>query len=230
MSFRKLYASEIDARVSTINKNGCSLLLYKDARVDQNILDETFGIFGWQRSHQLIGDRLYCTVEVWDESKKQWISKQDVGTESYTEKEKGQASDSFKRACFNLGIGRELYTAPFIWVPADKVSITERDGRCTTTDRFEVESIGYGEDGNINQITIRNTKKGIIAYQWERNEKILSAKITEKDIKALQGKIKQKGVKTESILKRYSVNDLSELNFSQFTQAMSVLEKQEAKQ
>ena len=230
MSFRKLYASEIDARVSTINKNGCSLLLYKDARVDQNILDETFGIFGWQRSHQLIGDRLYCTVEVWDENKKQWISKQDVGTESYTEKEKGQASDSFKRACFNFGIGRELYTAPFIWVPADKVSIADRDGRCTTTDRFEVESIGYGEDGNINQLTIKNVKKGIIAYQWERNDKILSAKVTAKDVKALQGKIKQKGVKTESILKRYSVNDLSELNFSQFTQAMSVLEKQEDKQ
>jgi hypothetical protein len=229
MAFRKLYASEIDARVSTINKNGCSLLLYKDARVDQNILDETFGIFGWQRSHQLIGDRLYCTVSVWDEKKQMWISKQDVGTESYTEKEKGQASDSFKRACFNLGIGRELYTAPFIWVPADKVSITERDGRYTTTDRFEVESIGYGEDGNINQITIRNTKKGIIAYQCEKNEKILSAKITEKDIKALQAKITQKGVKTESVCKRYSVNDISELTFSQFTQAMATLEKQEDK-
>jgi hypothetical protein len=227
MSFRKLYAYEIDARVSTINKNGCSLLLYKDARVDQNILDETFGIFGWQRTHQLIGDRLYCTVSVRNPETGEWISKQDVGTESYTEKEKGQASDSFKRACFNLGIGRELYTAPFIWVSADKVSITEKDGRYTTTDRFEVESIGYGEDGNINQITIRNTKKGIIAYQWERNEKILSAKVTAKDVKALQGKIKQIGCKTESILKRYGVSDLADLNFSQFTQAMAILDKQE---
>ena len=227
--FRKLYASEIDARVSTINKNGCSLLLYKDARVDQNILDETFGIFGWKRSHQLIGDRLYCTVEVWDEKKQQWISKQDVGTESYTEKEKGQASDSFKRACFNLGIGRELYTAPFIWITPDKVNITEKDGRYTTTDRFAVESIGYSDDGNINKIVIINTKKGIVAYQWEKNEKILSDKIKAKDIKALQAKIAQKGVKTESVCKRYSVNDISELTFGQFTQAMSTLEKQEDK-
>lgn len=225
--FRKLYASEIDARVSTINKNGCSLLLYKDARVDQNILDETFGIFGWKRSHQLIGDRLYCTVEVWDDDKKQWISKQDVGTESYTEKEKGQASDSFKRACFNLGIGRELYTAPFIWITPDKVNITEKDGRYTTTDRFAVESIGYSEDGNINKIVI--TKKGIVAYQWEKNEKILSDKIKAKDVKALQAKITQKGVKTESVCKRYSVNDISELTFAQFTQAMATLEKQEDK-
>lgn len=227
--FRKLYASEIDARVSTINKNGCSLLLYKDARVDQNILDETFGIFGWKRSHQLIGDRLYCTVEVWDDDKKQWISKQDVGTESYTEKEKGQASDSFKRASFNWGIGRELYTAPFIWITPDKVNITEKDGRYTTTDRFAVESIGYSEDGNINKIVIINTKKGIVAYQWEKNENILSEKIKAKDVKALQAKIAQKGVKTESVCKRYSVNDISELTFAQFTQAMATLEKQEDK-
>lgn len=227
--FRKLYASEIDARVSTINKNGCSLLLYKDARVDQNILDETFGIFGWKRSHQLIGERLYCTVEVWDDDKKQWISKQDVGTESYTEKEKGQASDSFKRASFNWGIGRELYTAPFIWITPDKVNITEKDGRYTTTDRFAVESIGYSEDGNINKIVIINTKKGIVAYQWEKNDTILSEKIKAKDVKALQAKIAQKGVKTESVCKRYSVNDISELTFAQFTQTMATLEKQEDK-
>ena len=229
MAFRKLYASEIDARVSTINKNGCSLLLYKDARVDQNILDETFGIFGWQRSHQLIGDRLYCTVSVWDEKKQMWISKQDVGTESYTEKEKGQASDGFKRACFNWGIGRELYTAPFIWIAPNNVNITEKDGRYTTTDRFAVESIGYSEDGNINKIVIINTKKGIVAYQWEKNEKILSEKIKAKDVKALQTKITQKGVKTESVCKRYSINDISELTFAQFTQAMATLEKQEDK-
>ena len=102
--FRRLRASEVDARVSTVTEKGCSLLLFKDARVDQNILDETVGCLNWQRHHELIGDRLYCTVSVWDEQKNQWICKQDVGTESYTEKEKGQASDSFKRACVNLGM------------------------------------------------------------------------------------------------------------------------------
>lgn len=101
---RTLNASEVDARVAQVTKKGCSILLFKDARVDMNILDEVFGVKGWKRSHQLIGDRLYCTVEIWDDMKEQWISKQDVGTESYTEKEKGQASDSFKRACFNLGM------------------------------------------------------------------------------------------------------------------------------
>ena len=100
--FRPLTSEEIDCRVATCKENGVSLLLYKDARVDQNILDETFGIFGWQRSHQLIDGNLYCTVSIRNPETGEWVHKQDVGKESNAEKEKGQASDSFKRACFNL--------------------------------------------------------------------------------------------------------------------------------
>ena len=91
---RLLEVNEIECRIGTINENGLSLLLYKDARVDQKILDECYSPCGWKRSHQEIGGNLYCTVEVWDKEKQQWIAKQDVDTESYTEKEKGQASDS----------------------------------------------------------------------------------------------------------------------------------------
>ncbi|GFI30489.1 hypothetical protein IMSAGC013_01879 [Lachnospiraceae bacterium] len=101
--------NEIECRVSAINGKGLSLLLFKDARVDQKILDEAFTPFGWKRSHQSIDGNLYCTVEIWDEYKSQWIAKQDVGTVSYSEKEKGQASDSFKRACFNC-----VYTSRMI--------------------------------------------------------------------------------------------------------------------
>ena len=91
MKFRKLKANEIDCRVASVTKDGrAMLLLYKDARVDQNILDETFGIFGWQRKHEVIGGNLYCTVSVKDPETGEWISKQDVGVESNTEKEKGQ--------------------------------------------------------------------------------------------------------------------------------------------
>lgn len=109
---RLLRAEEIECRIATINEKGLSLLLFKDARADQRLLDEVFTPFGWKRTHQMIDGNLYCTVEIWDREKQQWIGKQDVGTASYSEKEKGQASDSFKRACFNWGIGRELYTAP----------------------------------------------------------------------------------------------------------------------
>lgn len=164
--FRTLRADEIDCRIAMLKANGISLLLYKDARVDQNILDETFGIFGWKRSHQLIGDRLYCTVSIWDQSKEQWIDKQDVGTESKTEAEKGQASDSFKRACFNLGIGRELYTAPFIWVGNDKCNI--KDGKCN--DRFKVTQIRYAE-GKIAELSILNEKTGKIVFEMKPQSK-----------------------------------------------------------
>jgi len=104
-----------------VKEKGCMVLLYnmvllyKNARCDMNVLDETVGCLNWKREH--LRDNKNCIVSVWDESKNQWVGKEDTGTESNTEKDKGLASDSFKRACFNWGIGRELYTAPFIWIP-----------------------------------------------------------------------------------------------------------------
>ena len=153
---RLLKADEIECRVAVINEKGLSLLLYKDARVDQKILDETFGIFGWKRSHQSIEGNLYCTVEIYDKELKEWIAKQDVGTTGYAEKEKSQASDSFKRACFNWGIGRELYTAPFIWIPTGKTAIQSKENRYYCNDRFSVSSIGYSADREINALVIVN--------------------------------------------------------------------------
>ena len=165
MNFRYLNKDEIDCRVAMCKQNGVSLVLYKDARVDQNILDEVFGIFGWQRSHQLIDGNLYCTVSVRNPETGEWVSKQDVGTESNTEKEKGQASDSFKRACFNLGIGRELYTAPFIWIPADGVKIENKNGKYSTYDRFSVKSITI-EEGKIVQLEILNDSIKCVVYAF----------------------------------------------------------------
>lgn len=153
---RLLKADEIECRVSVIKENGLSLLLYKDARVDQKILDETFGIFGWKRSHQSIEGNLYCTVEILDKETGEWIAKQDVGTTGYAEKEKSQASDSFKRACFNWGIGRELYTAPFIWIPKGKALIQCKDNRYYCNDHFSVSSIQYNDNREINSLVIVN--------------------------------------------------------------------------
>jgi len=142
MEFRKLRADEIEVRVARVTKNSVQLLLYKDARCDQNILDETPGIgpMNWQRHHSR--DNANCIVSIWDSEKGQWIEKEDTGTESFTEKEKGLASDSFKRACFNWGIGRELYTAPDLYFPIGDTKAA--DGKCY--DRFEVSHIEY--DGN----------------------------------------------------------------------------------
>lgn len=158
MEFRLLKASEIDCRVGTVSEGrGFSLLLYKDARVDMKILDEVFGWDGWKREHNLIDGKLFCTVSIWSDKRNEWIQKQDVGTESYTEKEKGQASDAFKRACVNIGIGRELYTAPFIWINGTKYNAKK--------DRFTVKSISYNEDREISSLEIVDSK-GNIAYSF----------------------------------------------------------------
>lgn len=160
--FRLLRADEIDARVATINEKGCSLLLYKDSRVDQNLLDQTVGPMNWQRRHSR--DNANCEVGIWDESKKMWVWKEDTGTESYTEKEKGLASDSFKRACFNWGIGRELYTAPFIWVNKNDVNIIKGDnGKCKTFDHFTVKRIEYDGD-RISKLEIVNDKTKKVVF------------------------------------------------------------------
>ena len=157
---RLLSKEDIDVRVAQTNiynNNGqqvvkVNLLLYKNARVDMKILDELFTPMGWKRTHKLIGDRLYCQVEVWDAEKKEWIYKEDVGVESNTEAEKGQASDSFKRACVNWGIGRELYTAPRISVElTDKEYTRGQDGKIRVWATFGVKSIGY--DANSRTIT-----------------------------------------------------------------------------
>ena len=157
LKFRKLRAEEIECRVATVKDGkGFSLLLYKDARCDMNILDETVGVLNWQRKH--LRDNQNCIVSIYDEDKKMWIEKEDTGTESYTEKEKGLASDSFKRACFNFGIGRELYTAPFIWISESKDN--------TKYAKYDVMSIDYDERGNISKLAIANEKTKEVVYTF----------------------------------------------------------------
>lgn len=161
--FRNLKANEIECRAQIIKENGVSLLLYKDARCDMKILDETVGPMNWQRHHSR--DNANCTVSIWDDDKKQWIPKEDTGSESNTEKEKGLASDSFKRACFNWGIGRELYTAPFIWIPAHKCEISNYNGkpRCKSTFRVHTFEV---VDGEIVKLAIYNTDDNSIVFRY----------------------------------------------------------------
>lgn len=164
MEFRTLRADEIECRVSTVSEKGVSILLYKDARADMNLLDETVGAEHWQRKHELINGNLFCSVGIYVDG--EWIWKQDVGVESYTEKEKGQASDSFKRACVNWGIGRELYTAPFIWIAPDGVNLQKKGDKTTTYDRFEVTYIEYDENRNIKALKIKNLKTNKIVFTF----------------------------------------------------------------
>lgn len=163
--FRYLTADEVECRVSTCSDKGVSLLLYKDARADMKILDETVGPDNWQRKHEVVNGNLFCTVSIWDDNKKQWISKEDVGVESFAEKQKGQASDAFKRACINWGIGRELYTAPFIWIGKDSVKLEQRKDKWTTYDKFEVRMLEV-ENGVITKLIIENIKQKKIVFTY----------------------------------------------------------------
>jgi hypothetical protein len=166
--FRDLKADEIECRVQSVKENGLVLLLYKDARVDMNILDETVGSSNWQREHYECKGNLFCRVGIGIARKdgvSEWVWKSDCGTESNTEAQKGEASDSFKRACFNWGIGRELYTAPFTWIPADKCNI--KSGKCY--DKFFVEKIII-ENKQITAVAIYNETKKCRAFVWQKDK------------------------------------------------------------
>lgn len=256
VKIRLLRADEIECRISMINERGLSLLLFKDARVDQKILDETFTPFGWKRSHQVIDGNLYCTVEIWDREKGQWVGKQDVGTMSYSEKEKGQASDSFKRACFNWGLGRELYSAPFIWIPAGTVSIQKKGERFVTSDRFSVQSIAYNEQREIVSLVIVNSK-GTAVFEMGKmrrqgkdkekekegkagadmrpskssgvNEKAGVRRLTDVQRIALEKELERTGVLMEAVLGRYGVRSLDEMTEDVYVKALNGLKRTKTK-
>ena len=233
---RLLKADEIECRISIINEKGLSLLLYKDARVDQKILDETFGPFGWKRSHQSIEGNLYCTVEILDSKTGEWVSKQDVGTTGYAEKEKSQASDSFKRACFNWGIGRELYSAPFIWIPAPKAGIQKKDNKCYCNESFRVMSIAYSDSREITGLVIASDKGGTV-FEWKQQiretdkskaagkEPVKKASISKAQMEGLETELQRTGVAIEDVQKRYKVNDSLQMTEETYNRIMRALSR-----
>ena len=206
--FRTLRADEIELRVGTCSVKGFSLLLYKDARCDMNILDETVGAMNWTREH--CRDNANCIVSIWDNEKRQWISKEDTGTESFTEKEKGLASDSFKRACVNWGIGRELYTAPFIWVSGH----TKQDGNRYKTDGYDrdlrLARIEYDESRNVSLLTIKD-KTGKVIYSFG-TEPVKTASTRAELMDKVDALMDSKGVPVEEITKMCKVDHLAELS------------------
>lgn len=168
---RNLKEDEIECKIATIKKDkGLTLLLYKTARTDMLILDETFGQMNWQCEYKEIKGNMYCGISVYDKEKCQWVSKWDCGVESaFGDKQKGEASDAFKRAGFKWGIGIELYTAPFIWIPNKLCNITS-DGKCY--DKFDVERIAT-VDKVITGLAIRNVTKNnkrVFAWQEKKQE------------------------------------------------------------
>lgn len=164
MKFRNLRADEIECRVGMIRGGKdpfFTLLLYKDARCDMNILDEEVGSENWQRDHYECKSNLFARVGI--KCGGEWIWKSDCGVESNTEKEKGEASDSFKRACVNWGIGRELYTSPAIFI---RGHVKENNGKLAPDfKKIEVAAIEYEADlKKIARLEISGD--GEIIFKW----------------------------------------------------------------
>jgi len=164
-----LSIDRIDFRVQSINNGGyATILAYKDARVDQQRLDDVVGPLGWKREHTN-GNR-NCIVSIWCTDKKEWVSKEDTGTESLAEKEKGLASDSFKRACFNWGIGRELYDYPIIQVKLNPEEFTPAQGNQKPKATWKLrlkDWIWYSEftDGRISFLAAKDNSDGL-RFKW----------------------------------------------------------------
>lgn len=172
VKFRDLRADEIEVRVGQAKEKGVSLLLYKTARVDMDILDETVGAANWQNKFYEHKGILFCSLGINTNYAKpelpdRWVWKDDAGVESNQESEKGNASDARKRSGTAFGIGRELYTAPFIWIKAEDCSALRQNGqRWQCFDTFEVEKIVI-ENKRIMAIAIKNTKNGKRCFVWQ---------------------------------------------------------------
>lgn len=212
--FRNLTADEIECRIGTINAKGVSLLLYKDARCDMNILDDTVGPMNWKKAYTR--DNRNCTVYIYDKDKGEWVGKEDTGTESNTESEKGLASDSFKRACVNWGIGRELYSAPFIWIAAGQCEINAGGTKYRCSDRFEVAAIEYDDKERISSLTIEKVKGRERTTVYTYSNPTLPANM----VKSLRAVAKQHGHTESDICGYFGVQKFSELTVEQYKKLM----------
>lgn len=185
---RCLKPEEIEIRVQQVTEKGAQLLLYKDSRCDKRILDETFGIFGWKDRYEEVKGNLFCTISIYDDEKQQWIDKCDCGTESFSEKEKGEASDAFKRAGFNVGIGRELYTRIFYFasVPTKKNDKGKYD-LVNKYEKFTVAEISTNEETEkIEKIKIADSKGNIVfSYGYPKTSTKVEPKKLDKPVEMI---------------------------------------------
>lgn len=169
LKFRDLTEDEIELRVGSTNDSGFQLLLYKNARIDMQLLDEVVGVGNWQREHYILGNDIYCKVGIYNQELKQWVWRADAGSSGTIEEEKSKASDSFKRACVNFGLGRCLYSAPFVWIVSkDKDGVMTGE---TKKERYIVDEIGY-TDHKITKLVIKNEKTKKVVFSMGSNQKV----------------------------------------------------------
>ena len=212
MKFRRLNADEIEVKVKQVKANGSVFLLYKTARTDMDLLDETVGPTHWQCAYEEIKGNLYCKIGIKDIGTEEWIWKQDCGIESREDgdgnEKKGEASDAFKRAGFKWGIGRELYTAPFIWISSDVIPTVAQGNGYKLKDqfvKFHVSKIEYADNGDIMTLVIKDNKNNTV-YTYGKNVKDETIRTTPPAKKEPEHKLSEKAY--NDIMAAQSVADL----------------------
>ena len=210
--FGLLSAEDIECRVQQISAKGLSLLLYKNARIDAAKLDAEVGPDKWQCKFYQCKDTLFCSVGI-KTALGEWIWKDDAGSPSNMEAQKGEASDAFKRACFKHGIGRELYTAPFIWITPDGANITANGQKYVCYDRFKVTDIAYDLD-RICYLEIYNEKMKQIVYTWGNRN---TDRISKKEALVITQTLEHEGIKPELVWELYKVRSATDLTTEQAT-------------
>lgn len=224
MEIRSLKANEIEVRVAQVTSKGVQLLLYKDSRCDKRILDETFGIFGWKNRYEEIHGNLFCTISIWDKDKKEWIDKCDCGVESFSEAQKGEASDAFKRAGFNVGIGRELYTRIFYFasVPTKQIG-TDKNGKPkyameNAYEKFTVSEIETNQETEkIEKVKIIDSKgKVVFSYGYTVTGKPTVKMITPEQIKVIHTLLTNAEKNENQLFKNFTNDKIKESIYKQY--------------
>jgi hypothetical protein len=247
LKFRALKAEEIEVRIGSVTDKGLSLLLYMDARAAALLLDETVGPMNWRCSYRDVNSKMYCSVDIYDSDKKEWVSKENVGTESNTEAEKGEASDGLKRAVATWGV-RELYTSPFLWISKDNLKHHEKktfnnkdtwksNDKFTVSD-IEIELNGYSR--KVTRLVITNTSTGAVCFEWSLDKgqkKVVSKKenTTKKSESVTvtmyatdeQKEILMKVYKGENLNKLLEANGIKDLSELPFAKAENIIKKLE---
>ena len=233
LKFRPLHPAEILLKPSIITttdgqgnkKSLTEFIPYKNARADMCILDECVGPDNWQRDHKDVDGAFMCGIGIYSDKHKQFIWKWDAGSSNGSaDVSKASASDSFKRAGFSWGIGRELYTAPFIWISAEKIDIHKKADRYVTYDKFKVSSLSYNENREIKDISIVN-QNGKIVYQL----KSTSEKNTNEHIDGINQELRRTGIALDTVLRRYGVSSIEEMDENTYKKAMNSLKRTKPK-
>ena len=157
---RTLRAEEIEVRTQSVKNNKANMLLYINSRSATDLLDETYGMENWMIEYKDVAGQIYGRLSVYDTETDRWVVREDTGSESNVEAEKGLASDILKRCIVRLGV-TELYSSPKIqW---------EDDGYGNTG--YKVSEIEYDDRRNITHLVIVN-RFGKEQFRWDRTQKI----------------------------------------------------------